>query len=166
MNLMERLRLIVLSVLFAGSASIVFAAITLVKAGELQGIPVQQSAAANAPIFLQFSNVVLTASLILIVCEWGHYRRTKDPARVSYARYAASFVCFICTLLFSLVIVPNMERVLPAIHQDKAAFLEFTKLHHLSRMVFGGTVLFALVSLVLTDVVTTGKGVACKTKAS
>lgn len=151
MNLLERLRLIVLSILFAGSAAIVFAAITLVKAATEHGISVSQAATTNAPIFVSFSQIVLAASLILIVCEWGHFRRTKNPKRSDYARYAASFLCFSCTLIFSIAIVPNLERLQPLIVRESTAFQEFTRLHRLSRIVFGGTILFALTSLALTD---------------
>jgi Domain of unknown function (DUF4149) len=151
MNLMERLRLIVVSILFAGSAAIVFAAITLVKAAVKDGLTVSQAAAANAPIFVGFSNVVLVASLVLVVCEWGHFRRTKQPGRIDYARYVASFLCFVCTIIFSLALIPNMESLRPTMKNDTAAFQDFTRLHNVSRMVFGGTILFALLSLGLTD---------------
>jgi cytosine/uracil/thiamine/allantoin permease len=152
MNLMERLRLVTLSILFAGSAAIVYAAVILVNAASANGIPVAQAASANAPVFLEFSRGILISSIILFVCEWGHYRRNKEIRRADYARYVASFLCFVCTIIFSIAIVPNMEKVRPLMYQDAQAFQEFTRLHKVSRVVFGGTILFAFVSLILTDI--------------
>ncbi len=149
---MERIRLFVLAILFAGSAAIVYAAVILVHEATANGIPIAQAASTNAPVFIEFSRGILIACLVLFCCEWGHYRRNKELRRVDYARYAASFLCFVCTVVFSIAIVPNMEKVRPQMLQNTEAFQDFTRLHKLSRVFFGGTIMFAFLSLILTDI--------------
>lgn len=143
------LRWIALSILFGGSASIVFAAIVLVKAAEGQGIPVVEAANANAPIFIQFSKVSLTAGIVLLLSECLHFTQVRYPAKLTMVRYAASIACIATTMIFTLGIVPPMEELRPMLKTDIAARQEFHHLHELSRAVFGITIISALVSLLI-----------------
>jgi len=151
------LRLISLAILFGGSAAVVFSAITLVKAAEAQGIPTAQAAAANAPVFIHFSKVALGASIALLVAEALDFSRRKRPEKLVLFRYVVSLLCVATTMIFALGIVPPMAELLPLLHsksgispEDLArAHADFQKLHELSRMVFGGTIVLALISLVL-----------------
>ncbi len=151
------LRLISLAVLFGGSSAIVFAAITLVKAAEAQGIPATQAATANAPLFLNFSKVLFGAGAILLLAESLDFSQRVKPRRLTIFRYAASLLCAATAMIFSLGIVPPMAELLPlmkgqpnmAAAEVEKVHADFRKLHELSRAVFGGTILLALVSLVL-----------------
>lgn len=143
------LRWISLSILFGGSASIVFAAIVLVKTAQSQGIPVLEAANANAPIFIHFSKISLIAGALLLLSECLHFAHTKHPGRLTVARYAASAVCVATTMVFTLGIVPPLEELRPLVNTDVRAKQEFHRLHELSRMIFGLTIASALVSLLI-----------------
>jgi hypothetical protein len=52
-------------------------------------------------------------------------------------------------MVFALGITPMMAELLPAIATNPTAHEDFHKLHELSRMVFGGTIVFALISLLM-----------------
>jgi hypothetical protein len=143
------LRLISLSILFAGSASIVFAAVTLVKAATAQGVPVAQAAANNAPIFIHYARVALGASIFLLFSEGLSVALNSSRTMLTKARYASSLLCVAAVMIFSLGITPAMEQLQPAIATDEKAHAEFTKLHESSRIVFGASIFLALVSLLL-----------------
>ncbi|HEY9868504.1 MAG TPA: hypothetical protein V6D08_05010 [Candidatus Obscuribacterales bacterium] len=143
------LRLIALSVLFAGSAAIVFAAITLVKAAQAQGVPVAEAANANAPLFIQFSKVALAAGMVLLLAECLDFAGSRRPSKLTVARYVSSLLCVATTMIFAFGIVPPLEQLRPRVKTDPAAHAEFHKLHEVSRMIFGSTILLALVSLVI-----------------
>jgi len=140
-------RLIALSLLFGGSSAIVFAAITLVRAAGEHGMTVAQAASYNAPIFVHFSTVALVAAAVLMATELIDYQFDRKFNRHKLVRYGASFLCFACTVVFSLWLTPMMEQVRPNIEHDPAAHELFDKLHHTSKIIFLGTIIFALVSL-------------------
>jgi len=148
LRICEAVRLVALAILFGGSGAITFAAITLVKVAESHGVPVREAAQANAPVFIAFSKVALVASVILVVTELAHFALRHKSGSKQLVRYGVSFLCFLCTAIFSLVITPNMESLLPSIKTDEAAHAQFQRLHEQSRIVFGGTMLFALIALV------------------
>lgn len=143
------LRLVALALLFGGSAAIVFAAITLVKAAQAHGIPVAEAAGTNAPLFIQFSKVALGAGFALLAAECLDFAMHKQTDKLTIARYVSSLLCVATTMVFAFGIVPPLEELRPRIKTDEAAHAEFHKLHEVSRMVFGGTILLALVSLVI-----------------
>lgn len=143
------LRLVALSLLFGGSAAIVFAAITLVKAAQAQGIPVAEAANTNAPLFIQFSKVALGAGIVLLAAESLDFAMHKQTDKLTIARYVSSLLCVATTMIFAFGIVPPLEELRPRIKTDETAHAEFHKLHEVSRMVFGGTIFFALISLVV-----------------
>jgi hypothetical protein len=142
-------RLIALSILFGGSISIIVAAVTLVKAAEAQGIPVAQAASANAPVFLVFSKIALGAGFALLFAEALNYAQNRNLNKAMAIRYIASFACVATTMIFAFGFVPPMEELRPRIATDEQAHAQFKKLHENSRIVFGGTILFALISLVI-----------------
>ena len=147
------LRLISLAMLSGGSTAIVFAAITLVNAAKAQGIEVHKAAAANAPVFIEYSKVALVFAVCLVISEAmeikGDLSRLEKKSRWPMARYFASTICAIATFIFCLGIVPPMEEVRVHMKTDEAAKLEFDRLHSASRMVFATSIVFALVSLIL-----------------
>jgi hypothetical protein len=147
------LRLISLAMLFGGSTAIVFSAVTLISAAKAQGIPAAEAAATNAPLFLEFSKVALIFAITLVVAEAieikGDLKSLEKGTKWRMARYFASIVCAICTFIFALAIVPQMQDLIGLIKTDEMAKLQFQKLHEASRMIFSGTIVFALASLVL-----------------
>lgn len=156
------LRLIALSILFGGSAAIVFSAITLVKAAEAQGIPVAQAAATNAPLFIHFSTIALVAGCALLLAECLDYASHRRLTKGLIVRYSVSLLCTATTMVFAFGIVPPMQELLPAIASDPKAHEAFHKLHEMSRMVFGSTILLALVSLVIPALECPGAAKACQ----
>lgn len=144
------LRLLSLSFLFAGAASIVFAAVVLVSAAKAQGVPVAEAATANAPIFIAYSKVALGAALVLLLAELMDFSRLRQRSKLAVARFTASLFAVVTAGVFSLVIVPPMDNLLPSLKTDEAARQEFQHLHEVSRAVFGVTILSACVSLILT----------------
>lgn len=143
------LRLISLAILFGGSASIVFAAIVLVKTAVAAGVPQAEAAAANAPIFIHFAKVALGAAIGLLAAEAMDFATRSNKNKKDYIRYGASFASIAATMVFSLGLTPMMSELLPAIASNPTAHEDFHKLHELSRLVFGGTIFFALVSLIM-----------------
>ncbi len=148
----EVTRLICLAVLFGGSSAIVFGAIVLVHAAKANGIPVEEAAATNAPLFIQFSKVAAVCALGLVISE--HFElikrsKLKQRTKLSMAQYFASLVCCAATFVFAFVFVPPMSRLQPEMKSNPSAHAEFKKLHESSRHVFGLAILGALVSLVL-----------------
>lgn len=150
------LRLISLSFLFGGSATTVFVAIILVKAAEANGMPNAEAAAINAPAFIQFAKVVAVAAIGLLVSEFIDlyimHREKKKVPMLTRLKVLSSAFCFVATFAFSFVIVPPMDELRTQIKTDVAKKEEFDKLHKMSRMVFGGTILFALLGLILQGV--------------
>jgi hypothetical protein len=142
-------RSIALSFLFAGSASIVFAAITLVKAATAQGVPIPQAAAANAPMFFMFSTVVLVSAIGLLLGEALDYAKERKLTPLIKARYISSLICVAAAMVLKFGIIPQMEQLSPAIKDNKEAHAAFVKLHDASRVDFSVIIVCALVSLLL-----------------
>jgi hypothetical protein len=118
------LRLISLAMLFGGSTATVFAAITLISAAKAQGIPVSEAAAANAPLFIEFSKVALAFAISFVVAEAieikGDLKSLEKGTRWRMARYFSSIVCAISTFIFALAIVPQMEDVSVLMKTDES----------------------------------------------
>ena len=143
------LRLTSLSILFAGSAAIVFAAITLVKIGEAKGLTIAQAATANAPIFLHFSKVTAIAAVLLLLAEAIDSFFIIKYTQTKIIQYIATAACCLCAFNFAFVIAPEMERLLPYVASNEGIRLAFHSLHETSRIVFSGIILFAWISLIL-----------------
>jgi hypothetical protein len=148
-KLSEVLRLISLSILFGGSAMVVFVAVTLVKSQTAQGIPVSEAAAANAPAFINYAKVLIGSSVALLIAEVLSLVSSKEKSKLFFARLASSAICIITAMIFSFAFVPPMEALQPLMKTDEAKAQEFHNLHENSRKVFGGTIIFALLSLLL-----------------
>jgi len=144
------IRFISLALLFGGSTACVFAAVTLVKAAVAQGIAVPQAAAANAPVFINFSRVALVAALFLLAAESIDFARAGKRDRLTLIRCLASLACVAATMIFALGIVPPMQELLALRQGSTEAAQKFHQLHEISRLVFSGTILFALISLVIS----------------
>lgn len=143
------LRTVSLAILFGGSVAIVFAAITLVKAATADGVPVSEAAARNAPLFIHYAKVNLIFGVILMIGEGLDFAKRRLWNKATIAQYACSLLCVVTTMIFAFGIVPPMERLMPAMKTDEAARQEFRNIHEVSRSVFGGTILLALLSLIL-----------------
>ncbi len=143
------LRLSSLSVLFAGSAAIVLAAITLVKAGVAGGLTVSAAAAANAPIFLIFAKVAAGAAALLLLAEAIDSLSNGKFTQSKIIQYIASAACCLCAFHFAFSIAPEMETLLPQIADHASARNSFHALHESSRLFFSGIILFAWLSLIL-----------------
>lgn len=142
------LRVIALSFLFAGSTSIIFAAITLVNVAKQAGIDPHEAAAANAPMFTMFSTVVLICAFVLLVAESLHYAAHKTLTKAVKARYGASLLCVAAALVLKFGIIPGMEQ-LTMKPKSEAAHAEFKKLHEASRVDFMVIIVAALTSLLM-----------------
>lgn len=144
------MRVIALAFLSAGSASIVFAAISLVKAAVARGMPIAEAAAANVPIFYMFSTVVLICSCILFVAECIDFVMKLSPQSLLVKlRYTMSMICVCCGLIWSLGIVPQMRDLNPRIKSDADAHEQFQKMHKMSEMDMSAVMVCALISLLL-----------------
>jgi len=143
------LRLTSLSILFAGSAAIVFAAITLVKLGQSKGLTVSAAAAANAPVFLYFSKIAAGAAVVLLLAEAIDSFFTSKFTQPKIFQYIATAACCLCAFNFAFVIAPEMEYLLPYVTSNAGIRTSFHGLHETSRLLFSGIILFAWVSLVL-----------------
>lgn len=152
-KLSEILRLVALSLLFGGSATVVFVAITLVKAAEANGIPTSEAAANNAPAFIGFAMIAACAAIVLLVSEaidlFVVRGGLKNASKMVLGRYGASLLCAIATFVFAFVIVPPMKELQPQMKADETKVQEFRRWHETSRGVFGVTILGALAALVL-----------------
>ena len=147
-------RLISLAILFGGSASVVFAAVVLVKAAQANGVEVSEAAFRNGPAFIQFGKVAACAAIVLIISEGlNYFLALKEGIKLkksTAARYATSLLCALTALIFAFGITPPMEKLLPTIKTDTQAHEKFHQLHETSRAVFGASILLALVSLIFT----------------
>lgn len=143
------LRTLSLAILFGGSAIIVFAAIVLVKYATSHGLSTAEAAFNNAPLFIQYSKVMLGAAVVLLLGEGLDYAKRRDWSKLTIAQYTTSLLCVITAMIFSLGFVPPMEALLPNLKTDPQAHKMFTDLHESSRIIFGGSILFALASLIL-----------------
>lgn len=141
-------RLVCLSLLFGGSTAVVFTAIVLVKTAVAAGTPQAEAATANAPIFINFAKVALGAAIGLLASEALDFATQKNKTKSTYIRYAASFAAIATAMVFALGLTPMMAELLPAITTNTTAHEDFHKLHELSRMIFGGTIFFALIALI------------------
>ena len=146
----EITRLISLSILFGGSAAVVFVAIVLVKAARANGVEISEAAFRNGPAFIQFAKIAAVAAVALLIAEGLHFASLaeKKMTKARLARYSLSGLCATTALIFALAITPNMEKLLPDIKTDKAAHEKFHQLHETSRAVFGASIILALLSLV------------------
>lgn len=147
-------RLLSLAMLFAGSASVVFVAVVLVKAAKANGVPVGEAAFRNAPAFISFSKVAVGAAIVLLFSESASFAsnlKAKIKLRKSaIARYVCSCLCGLMVMVFGFALTPPMEKLLPEIKVSEKAHEKFHGLHETSRAVFGASILFALAALVLS----------------
>lgn len=143
------LRTIALAMMSGGSAAVVFSAVVLVKTATAQGVPVAEAAANNAPVFIQYSRIAMGSAFLLIFAELVGFAINKDKSKMSIWTYAASALAAITALIFAFGIVPPMETLLPSIRTVETAREQFHHLHEISRAVFGASILFAFVSLLL-----------------
>lgn len=143
------LRSLSLTLLSGGSAAIVFAAIALVKAATANGVPVAEAATANAPIFIHYAKIAFGAAMVLLLAEIMDFLRPVAKSKLDYARYAAGIACIACVCVYAFAIVPPMEKLLPTIKTAAEAHEEFKRLHELSRAVFGASILFAFIDVLL-----------------
>ena len=146
----EITRLISLSILFGGSAAVVFVAIVLVKAARANGVEVAEAAFRNGPAFIQFAKIATVAAIALLIAEGLHFASLAEKKlnKARMARYSLSGLCATTALIFSLAITPNMEKLLPDIKTDKSAHEKFHQLHETSRAVFGASIILTLLALV------------------
>jgi len=165
LKMSQVLRVVSLAILFGGSAMIVFAAITLVKAAEADGVTVSEAAARNAPLFINYSKVALATACVLLFSEFTDAYLNKTKTVLMKARYVSSAICFAAMIIFGLVLVPPLAELQPKMKTDPAAHEEFKKFHETSRGVFGIAILSALVSLVL-PVLESAAEAKLETKAS
>ena len=143
------LRLTSLSVLFAGCAAIVFAAITLVKIGEAKGMTITAAATANAPIFLHFSKVVAATGVILLIAEAMDSFVNPNLTRPKIIQYIATALCCLCAFSFAFFVAPQMEQMLSSLPGNASIQQSFHSLHETSRILFSGIIIFAWVSLIV-----------------
>jgi TRAP-type C4-dicarboxylate transport system permease small subunit len=143
------LRLTSLSILFAGSAGIVFAAVTLIQIGQSNGLPVSTSALANAPIFLYFSKIAAGAAVALLLAEAIDSFVTSKFTQPKIFQYISTAACCLCAFNFAFVVAPEMEYLLPFVKNNVSIGHSFHGLHETSRLLFMGMILFSWVSLIL-----------------
>ncbi|HEY9784291.1 MAG TPA: hypothetical protein V6D17_02745 [Candidatus Obscuribacterales bacterium] len=149
-KLVRIIKQVALALLFGGPATTTFIAVSQVKAGQAQGLTAAEAAFANAPLFILAGKAALAAAFILLIAEAIDFAVVKKPTKLMLARYGASILCIVATIVFAVGIVPPMEELLPKIKTDEAAHAEFKKLHEISRAAFGLTILFALMSISLS----------------
>lgn len=147
------LRLVSLAMLFGGGSAIVFAAITLVHAAKAQGVPVEEAARANAPIFLEFAKVAAAFAVALVVAEAveikGDLKNLEKRQKWPMARYFSSIVAAVAAFIFAFGVVPPMQELQPKLTTDETARAEFKRLHEISRSIFSAMIVFAMASLVI-----------------
>lgn len=148
-TLSKVLRHISLALLSGGSTAIVFAAIVLVKAATAKGIPVHVAAATNSPLFIQFSKVAFGAAVVLSIGELLGFLKTAQKTKLYYAQLAFSLACVVAVCVFAFGIVPPMEQLLPDLGKVEQAREHFHQLHKISEKIFGASILFAYISLIL-----------------
>lgn len=148
-KLSNLLRTVSAAILFGGGAAVVFTAVALVKAATAAGVPVAEAATANSPIFINFSKVAFAAASVLLMAELIDLKNGIHASMLVQARRLSGFLAFVTAGVFTLGIVPPMEALLPTIKTVESAHAEFHKLHEISRTVFGGTIFFSFLSLVL-----------------
>lgn len=148
-NLTKLARTLSLVMLSGGSAAIVFAAIVLVKAAKAKGIPVEEAAANNAPLFIQYSRIVLGSAIILLLSEIVDLVSNKSKTKLTQFRYICSFVAIATGFAFALGIVPPLEELLPTIQTSAEAHAKFHHLHEISRAIFGISIAGAFAALIL-----------------
>jgi NADH:ubiquinone oxidoreductase subunit 6 (subunit J) len=148
------LRSISLAMLFGGSTAIVFAAITLIAAAKAHGTAPLEAAATNAPVFIEYSKVAAIFAITLVISEAieikGDLHNLEGRNhKWRMGRYFASIACAICTFIFSFAVVPQMSQAMTQMKTNDSAQKEFDRMHKISRILFSGTIAFALVSLVI-----------------
>lgn len=143
------LRVFALAVLFGGSIATIVAAITFVQAAALHNISTAAAAAANAPMFLQFSRMIMPCGFMLLAAESLDYAGERKLSWLIGARYAASFICIAATMILSFGIIPAMKDMHANIHDSAQAYAEWTKFHEASRIAFGIIILSSAISLII-----------------
>ncbi len=128
---------------------IVFAAITLVHAAVAKGVPVSEAATANVPIFLHYSKIALGCGFALLIAEAINFAKSKGASKIVKARWAASGIASMATMVLAFAVVPMMKELLPIIKTNAEAHQKFQGLHHGSEAVFSIIIVCALVSLLL-----------------
>jgi hypothetical protein len=147
--LIRVLRVISLAILCAGSIGFVWGAMSGVTAAHQAGVPVAAAAAANAPVFVEYSKGVLVLAILLLFVEFLDYVVDRKVDRARKLRYVSSVLCFISAAVLALVIVPRMSELIPDIATKDEAHAAFQSLHNQSRGLVGGIILFAFASIVI-----------------
>jgi len=140
--------------LFGGSTAVVFSAIVLIKAATAHGMAPLDAAAINAPVFIEFSKVAAIFAITLVISEAIEIKgdlHNLEGRNLKWrmGRYFASIVCAVCTFIFAFGVVPQMQQAMVTMKTNEAAHKEFQRMHEMSRIIFSGTIAFALVSLVI-----------------
>jgi hypothetical protein len=143
------LRVLSLALLFGGSISIVVSAITLVKAAEAHGLTASQAAAANAPMFMVFSNMVMVAGFVLLFAESLDYAKHRVINALLTLRYGASLICSIATIILCFAIVPPMKEMLGSVHSSERTEQTWQTFHEGSKICFGVIIMSAFFSLIM-----------------
>jgi hypothetical protein len=149
LKLSQLLRCLALSILFGGSAMIVFAVVTLVKEATAKGIPVAEAATNNVPVFVHYSVIALICAVMLLAAESIDFAKNKPATKLMRARWATSLLTVATAMIFGFGIVPLMKDLLPLIKTNEEAHQKFEQLHHVSQADMGAMILFALASIVL-----------------
>jgi len=149
LKLSQLLRSIALSILFGGSAMIVFAVVTLVKAAVAKGIPVAEAATNNVPVFVHYSTIAVVCAVVLLIAESIDFAKNKSASKITRARWATSLLTVATAMILSFGIMPLMKDLLPVLKTNDEAHQKFQQLHHASEGDIGAMILFALASMVL-----------------
>jgi len=147
--LIRVLRVISLAILCAGSIGFIWAAVSGVTAAHQAGVPVAVAAAANAPVFVEYSKGVLVLAIFLLFVEFLDYLVDRKVNRARQLRYVSSALCFISAAVLSLLVVPRMSDLIPDIASKEEAHAAFQSLHNQSRGLVGGIIIFAFASIVI-----------------
>jgi uncharacterized membrane protein YjgN (DUF898 family) len=150
------LRWISLAFLFGGSASIVYVAVSLLIFAQAHGIAGEVAAAVNAPLFFQYTKLVVIAAFALLIAESMDFASHRSPSKLERTRYVTSMLCAAAIMIFAFGLVPPMKKMSqlfvarPAMFMLNPAIRErFRQYHETARILFGASVLLALTSIVL-----------------
>jgi uncharacterized membrane protein YjgN (DUF898 family) len=156
LKLSRILRWISLAFLFGGSVSIVYVAVSLLTFAQAHGIATEVAAAVNAPLFFQYTKLVVVAAFMLLIAESLDFAAHRSPSKLERVRYATSMLCAAAIMIFAFGLVPPMKKLSrvfiarPAVFMLNPAFRDtFKQYHETARIVFGASVLLALTSLLL-----------------
>lgn len=156
LKLSRVLRWIALAFLFGGSASIVFVAVSLLMFAESRGIAREVAAAVNAPLFFQYTKLVVVAAFALLIAESLDFAAHRSPSKLERVRYVTSMLCAAAIMIFAFGLVPPMKKMSGMLMTRPAMFLlntevrnRFKQYHKTARIVFGASILLALTSMLL-----------------